>query len=29
MRAAKEREAEAHELEMAGNTVIVTPSYDD
>ena len=29
MRAAKEREAETHELEMAGNTVIVTPSYDD
>ena len=29
VRAAKEREAETHELEMAGNTVIVTPSYDD
>jgi len=29
MRAAKEREAETHELEMAGNTVIVTPSYDE
>lgn len=29
MRAARERDAETHELEMAGNTVIVTPSYDD
>jgi hypothetical protein len=29
MRAAREREAETQELEMAGNTVIVSPSYDD
>jgi hypothetical protein len=29
IRASKEREAETHELEMAGNTVIVTPSYDE
>jgi hypothetical protein len=29
LRAAQEREAENGELEMAGNAVIVTPSYDD
>jgi hypothetical protein len=29
MRAAQEREAESNELEMAGNAVVVTPSYDE